>query len=174
MCLCRRSSGSDTWPDLLHSTRTSREQRPIRTLTHSSRPTSLQVRLQEVFTQCISQVSQAWIPLWQSCNSKKLPTASSHVEWAHYCPMWLFRENTQKTKKWLFFWKKKVEKDETLLSRIRAFPGTFFLLRCFIYFIMNALWFSSESQNQRPQNIRRSRHLAMQNLTQLLSTKKGT
>lgn len=128
MCLCRRSSGSDTWPDLLHSTRTSREQRPVRTLTHSSRPTSLQVRLQEVFTQCISQVSQAWIPLWQSCNSKKLPTASSHVEWAHYCPMWLFRENTQKTKKWLFFWKKKVEKDETLLSRITAFPGTFFFI----------------------------------------------
>lgn len=140
MCLCRRSSGSDTWPDLLHSTRTSREQRPIRTLTHSSRPTSLQVRLQEVFTQCISQVSQAWIPLWQSCNSEKLPTASSHVELAHYCPLWLFRENKQKTKKWLFFWKKKVEKDETLLSRITAFPGTFY----FIFFITFLYLFHNE------------------------------
>lgn len=52
MCLSRRSSDSsrtssfrDTWPDLPHSTRTSRGNLPIRTLSHSSKSTSLQVWL---------------------------------------------------------------------------------------------------------------------------------
>ena len=48
-CVCRRSSVSrtsscrDTWPDPLHSTRTRRGNRPIRTLSHSRQSTSLQV-----------------------------------------------------------------------------------------------------------------------------------
>lgn len=164
MCLCRRSSGSDTWPDLLHSTRTSREQRPVRTLTHSSRPTSLQVRLQEVFTQCISQVSQAWIPLWQSCNSKKNCPLLLHM-WNELitAPCGCSGRIHRRQKSDYFFERKRWKKMKRSWAGSQPFLGLFFLLLCFIYFIMNALWFSSESQNQRPQNIRRSRHLPMQN-----------
>lgn len=174
MCLCRRSSGSDTWPDLLHSTRTSREQRPIRTLTHSSRPTSLQVRLQEVFTQCISQVSQAWIPLWQSCNSKKTAHCFFTCGMSSLLPHVVVQGEYTEDKKVVIFLKEKGGKRWNAPEQDHSLSWDFSLLLCFIYFIMNALWFSSESQNQRPQNIRRSRHLAMQNLTQLLSTKKST
>lgn len=48
-CACRRSSGSrtsscrDIWPDLPRSTRTSQDNRPIRTLSLSRQSTSLQV-----------------------------------------------------------------------------------------------------------------------------------
>ena len=85
--VCRRSSGSrtsscrDTWPDLLHSTRTSQDNRLIRTLSLSHQSTSLQVGGQDYMCLRFTNLHHRTTCVWGS----RTCTTGLHVSEVHMC-----------------------------------------------------------------------------------------